>query len=334
MRPPVSSPPLLSVRGLGVQFVGERTAQALSDLSFDVGHGEVLVLLGESGCGKSVTLRTLLRLHAPQRTRVTGQILLDGRDVLELRGRELQHYRGGLVSMVFQEPGLAFDPVYTIGDQIAQAVRAHEGVDRSAARQRALQMLERVQIPQARRRLDAYAHELSGGMRQRAMIALALACKPKLLLADEPTTALDATVQIQILLLLRELQRETGMSVIFVTHDIGAAVEVADRIAVMYAGRIVEENAVADILAAPRHPYTAGLLASTVSAAHRGHVLPTIAGAPPDLAALPPGCAFAARCAAATARCLAQQPALQRHGSTALACWNPAGAVPAPQPTH
>ena len=159
------------------------------------------------------------------------------------------------------------------------------------------------------------------------MIALALACKPKLLLADEPTTALDATVQIQILLLLRELQRETGMSVIFVTHDIGAAVEVADRIAVMYAGRIVEENAVADILSAPRHPYTAGLLASTVSAAHRGQVLPTIAGAPPDLAALPPGCAFAARCEAATARCLAQQPALQRHSSSALACWNPAGAV-------
>ena len=323
------TPPLLAVGGLGVQFVGERTAQALTDLSFDVGHGEVLALLGESGCGKSVTLRTLLRLHAPQHTRITGQIQLDGRDVLALRGRELQHYRGGTVSMVFQEPGLAFDPVYTIGDQIAQGVRAHEGVDRTAARQRALQMLERVQIPQARRRLDAYAHELSGGMRQRAMIALALACKPKLLLADEPTTALDATVQIQILLLLRELQRETGMSVIFVTHDIGAAVEVADRIAVMYAGRIVEENSVADILTAPRHPYSAGLLASTVTAAHRGHVLPTIAGAPPDLAALPTGCAFGARCEAATARCREQQPALQRNGSAALACWNPAGSLQA-----
>jgi len=315
--------PLLSVRGLGVQFVGERTAHALTDLNFDVGSGEVLALLGESGCGKSVTLRTLLRLHAPSRTRVTGQIRVEGRDVLALRGRELQSYRGGVVSMVFQEPGLAFDPVYTIGEQIAQAVRAHEPVDRAGARQRALQMLERVQIPQARRRLDAYAHELSGGMRQRAMIALALACRPKLLLADEPTTALDATVQIQILLLLRELQRETGMSVIFVTHDIGAAVEVADRIAVMYAGRIVEDNSVGEILSAPRHPYSAGLLASTVTTAHRGRVLPTIAGAPPDLACLPRGCAFTARCNASTALCHEQQPPMQREGGSTLSCWNP-----------
>jgi peptide/nickel transport system ATP-binding protein len=318
------TPPLLSVRGLGVQFTGARTATALSDLSFDLGSGEVLALLGESGCGKSVTLRTLLRLHEPRRTRITGQIHVDGQDVLALRGAELQRYRGGVVSMVFQEPGLAFDPVYTIGDQIAQAVRAHDGLTRAAARQRALQMLERVQIPQARRRLDAYAHELSGGMRQRAMIALALACRPRLLLADEPTTALDATVQIQILLLLRELQRETGMSVIFVTHDIGAAIEVADRIAVMYAGRIVEENDVAAIVATPRHPYSAGLLASTVSTAHRGQVLPTIAGAPPDLSALPPGCAFAPRCGHASARCGTGQPALVRSsGPGALACWNP-----------
>ncbi len=323
------TPPLLSVRNLGVQFIGERTAQALTDVSFDVGHGEVLALLGESGCGKSVTLRTLLRLHAPTRTLITGRIELGGSDVLALRGRELQQYRGGAVSMVFQEPGLAFDPVYTIGDQIAQAVRAHEGIGHAAARARALQMLERVQIPQAQRRLDAYVHELSGGMRQRAMIALALACRPRLLLADEPTTALDATVQIQILLLLRELQREFGMSVIFVTHDIGAAVEVADRIAVMYAGRIVEEKAVADILTAPRHPYTVGLLASTVTAAHRGHRLPTIAGAPPDLAALPPGCAFAPRCASASARCREQQPPMQRDGSAAFACWHPENRAPA-----
>jgi peptide/nickel transport system ATP-binding protein len=322
--------PLLSVRGLGVQFVGERTAQALTDLSFDVGSGEVLALLGESGCGKSVTLRTLLRLHAPSRTRITGQIHVEGRDVLTLQGRELQRYRGGVVSMVFQEPGLAFDPVYTIGEQIVQVVRAHEGVDRTAARQRALSMLEKVQIPQARRRLDAYAHELSGGMRQRAMIALALACQPRLLLADEPTTALDATVQIQILLLLRELQRETGMSVIFVTHDIGAAVEVADRIAVMYAGRIVEENSVAGILAAPRHPYSAGLLASSVTAAHRGLVLPTIGGTPPDLAALPSGCAFAARCDAAKPKCHEQQPAPQRDGDATLSCWNPVEPLRAP----
>ena len=315
--------PLLSVRGLGVKFVGDRTVQALTDLSLDLGAGEVLALLGESGCGKSVTLRTLLRLHPPNRTRVTGRIEVDGRDVATLQGRDLQRYRGGVVSMVFQDPGLAFDPVYTIGDQIAQTVRAHEGVDRATARQRALQMLERVQIPQARRRLDAYAHELSGGMRQRAMIALALSCRPRLLLADEPTTALDATVQIQILLLLRELQREAAMSVIFVTHDIGAAVEVADRIAVMYAGRIVEENTVAGIIDAPRHPYSAGLLGATVRAAHRGGALPAIRGGPPDLGSLPRGCAFAQRCDASSAVCGEQQPLVQREGVRALACWNP-----------
>jgi peptide/nickel transport system ATP-binding protein len=317
------SNPLVSVRGLGVRFTGERTVSALSDLDFDLAPGEVLGLLGESGSGKSVTLRTLLRLHTPRTTRVTGRISVDGQDVLALQGRALQRYRGGTVSMVFQEPGLAFDPVYSIGDQIAEAVRAHDGVDRSAARARALEMLERVGIPQARRRLDAYPHELSGGMRQRAMIALALACRPKLLLADEPTTALDATVQIQILLLLRELQRETGMSVIFVTHDIGAAVEVSDRIAVMYAGRIVEEGPVADIVARPAHPYTAGLLASIVGAQQRGRPLPTIGGAPPDLAALPPGCSFAPRCASASKHCLAQRPPIEREGRHALACWHP-----------
>jgi peptide/nickel transport system ATP-binding protein len=225
--------------------------------------------------------------------------------------------------MVFQEPGLAFDPVYTIGAQIAESVRAHDAVDTRAARARALEMLERVQIPQARRRLDAYPHELSGGMRQRAMIALALACRPRLLLADEPTTALDATVQIQILLLLRELQRETGMAMIFVSHDIGAAIEVADRIAVMYAGRIVEENAVAALVGEPMHHYTAGLLASTVGEAERGRPLATIAGAPPDLASLPPGCAFAPRCPAVVARCRSSLPPLGRDGAHALACWRP-----------
>jgi peptide/nickel transport system ATP-binding protein len=231
--------------------------------------------------------------------------------------------RGGVVSMVFQEAGLAFDPVYTIGQQIAQTVQAHEQTDARSARRRALDMLERVQIPQAARRLDAYPHELSGGMKQRAMIALALACGPKLLLADEPTTALDATVQIQILLLLRELQRENAMSVIFVTHDIGAAVEVADRIAVMYAGRMVEDDHVNNIMSAPRHPYAAGLLASTVSTGSRGKPLPTIRGAPPDLSRLPAGCAFAPRCDQARDACLNQAPPVERDPHRALACWFP-----------
>jgi peptide/nickel transport system ATP-binding protein len=315
--------PLLSVRNLGVQFGGARPTTALSGVSFEVAPGEVLGLLGESGSGKSVTLRTLLRLHRPKTTRITGEVMVDGVDALKLEGQALQRYRGGTVSMVFQEPGLAFDPVYSIGDQIIESIRAHESVDRATARARALQMLERVQIPQARRRLDAYPHELSGGMRQRAMIALALACRPKLLLADEPTTALDATVQIQILLLLRELQRETGMSVIFVTHDIGAAVEVADRIAVMYAGRIVEENTVEGIVHRPRHHYSAGLLASTVAESHRGAPLPTIGGSPPDLSIMQLGCAFAPRCDGAKPKCRSERPMLVRSDVAALACWYP-----------
>lgn len=315
--------PLVRVHELSVEFGGHRRASALNQVSFELHAGEVLGLLGESGSGKSVTLRTLLRLNPPHTTRVTGAIEVDGLDVLSLSGRALERYRGGVASMVFQEPGLAFDPVYTIGQQIAECICAHQDIDKPAARMEALRMLERVQIPQARRRLDAYPHELSGGMRQRAMIALALSCKPKLLLADEPTTALDATVQIQILLLLRELQRELGMAVIFVTHDIGAAIEVADRIAVMYAGRIVEDNSVAQMVTAPRHPYSAGLLASTVGHEHRGTPLTVIAGAPPDLARLKAGCSFAPRCTHALAQCRAELPPVTRIGTSRLACWHP-----------
>jgi peptide/nickel transport system ATP-binding protein len=321
------SAPFVSVRNLSVDFCGARPARALSGVSFDLAAGETLCLLGESGSGKSVTLRALLRLHPPGRTRIEGEITVAGQNVLALEGRALENYRGGLVSMVFQEPGLAFDPVYTIGAQIAEAIRAHGPADAREARARALEMLERVQIPQAEKRLDAYPHEMSGGMRQRAMIALALACQPGLLLADEPTTALDATVQIQILLLLRQLQRENGMSVLFVTHDIGAAVEVADRIAVMYAGRIVEQGPVGRIVRAPRHPYTAGLLAATVGAQSRGKSLPAIPGAPPDLARLPDGCGFAPRCSHADARCRKEVPPLESAGDESIACWRPLGQI-------
>jgi peptide/nickel transport system ATP-binding protein len=315
--------PLVSVKDLTVQFTGNRKAKALNEVSFDLAQGEVLGLLGESGSGKSVTLRTLLRLHPERTTQVGGTIEVAGQDVLSLKGRALDQYRGGVASMVFQEPGLAFDPVYTIGQQMVEAIQAHEGVDTQTAQHQALHMLERVQIPQARRRFDAYPHELSGGMRQRAMIALALVCRPKLLLADEPTTALDATVQIQILLLLRELQKETGMSVIFVTHDIGAAVEVADRIAVMYAGRIVEMGDVAQVVRQPMHPYTQGLLASTVSAEDKGKPLMAVPGSPPDLSNLPQGCSFAARCSQASARCQTEVPFTVTTGTSALACWHP-----------
>ena len=317
------TPPLVSVQDLSVQFCGNRTASALNQVSFELGEGEVLGLLGESGSGKSVTLRTLLRLYPERNTRISGHIRVDGRDVLALKGRELELYRGGTVSMVFQEPGLAFDPVYTIGQQITEVIRIHEAIDEKTARRQALNMLDRVQIPQAKQRFDAYPNELSGGMKQRAMIALALACKPKLLLADEPTTALDASVQIQILLLLRELQQETGMSVIFVTHDIGAAVEVADRIAVMYAGRIVEQGPVARIVRQPRHPYTAGLLASSVGMENRGKALLTVPGSPPDMAFLPPGCSFAPRCTRASEQCRREHPSDLSLGNESLACFHP-----------
>ena len=239
---------LVEIRDLNIRFTGERTVHAVNDISLSLGEGEVLGLLGESGSGKSVTLRALMRLLPRKRTQISGTVKVLGRDVLAMNDEELSAFRGQTVSMIFQEPALALDPVYTIGQQIAESVMRHEGKSQKEGMARALEMLEVVRIPSAKRRLDAYPHEMSGGMRQRAMIALALACKPKILLADEPTTALDATVQIQILLLLRELQREFGMSVIFVTHDIGVAIEICDRVAVMYAGQIVEQGRLRDIV--------------------------------------------------------------------------------------
>ncbi|MFY3382574.1 ABC transporter ATP-binding protein [Paracidovorax sp. MALMAid1276] len=301
---------MVELRDLSVTFTGgRRPVRAVSGVSLTVRRGEVVALIGESGSGKSVTLRSLLRLHPERRTQWAGTVKVAGLDVLALSGRALADYRGKVASMIFQEPLLALDPVYTVGAQIVESIRRHEDVSPAEARQRALALFERVRIPSPERRLQAYAHEMSGGMRQRAMIALALACRPQLLLADEPTTALDATVQIQILLLLRELQRDLGLSVIFVTHDIGAAVEVADRIAVMYAGRIVEEGTARDLIRQPRHPYTIALLKSRAHGAMaRGTPLDTIGGAPPDLSALPPGCAFAERCPLATDACRARVP--------------------------
>ena len=302
---------MVSVKDLSVSFTsGRRPVHAVSGVSLDVQRGEVVALIGESGSGKSVTLRTILRLHSEHSTRIHGRVQVAGRDVLAMSQRELTDFRGKVASMIFQEPLLALDPVYSVGAQIVESIHRHESVSAADAQKRALELFQRVRIPSPERRLHAYPHEMSGGMRQRAMIALALACKPQLLLADEPTTALDATVQIQILLLLRELQRDLGLSVVFVTHDIGAAVEVADRIAVMYAGRIVEEGTVREIIRSPRHPYTIALLKSRAHGAMaRGTRLETIAGAPPDLSALPPGCAFAERCGLAIDACRAAQPA-------------------------
>jgi len=303
--------PLVQVRDLQVAFASERGAiHAVNGVDFDLQAKETLCILGESGSGKSVTLRSLMRLHPPKRTTITGTIKLDGVDIVTASENQMSDVRGRLVSMIFQEPMTALDPVFTIGRQIEETIGRHEGVSRRAARARALELLELVQIPSARQRLDAYPHELSGGLRQRAMIAVALAVKPKLLLADEPTTALDATVQIQVLLLLKRLQAELGMGVIFVTHDLGVAGEIADRIAVMYAGKFIEEGTAEDILRRPQHPYVEGLLGATVSGASRGKRLVSIPGAPPNLRTLPQGCAFAPRCSFVIPACRTDVPEL------------------------
>jgi peptide/nickel transport system ATP-binding protein len=300
----------VEVKQLHVTFTGgKKPVHAVSGVDLRVRRGEVVALIGESGSGKSVTLRSLLRLHAEKSTQISGSIRVGDQQVLQLSPSELSRYRGRVASMIFQEPLLALDPVYSLGQQITETIRRHENVTAQEAQQRALALFERVRIPSPERRLQAYPHEMSGGMRQRAMIALSLACQPQLLLADEPTTALDATVQIQILLLLRELQKEMGLSVIFVTHDIGAAVEVADRIAVMYAGRIVEEGPARTLMREPRHPYTRALLQSRADGAlAKGQRLETIAGAPPDLTDLPKGCAFASRCKMAMPECSDTRP--------------------------
>jgi peptide/nickel transport system ATP-binding protein len=288
--------PVLRVDDLTVRFRRRgMDVAAVNGVSFSLARGETLTILGESGSGKSVSLKALMGL-LPDYAQIEGDVWLDGRTVLELPPAELAKLRGSAVSMIFQEPMAALDPVYTIGEQIAETIVQHEGVSRAAAMQRTLDLLDHVKIPSAARRMKNYPHELSGGMRQRAMIALALACSPSVLLADEPTTALDVTVQIQILLLLRQLQEEFGMAIVFVTHDVGAAAEISDRIAVMYAGRFVETATTREIMRSPRHPYTEGLLASTVHGGLRGRALETIPGAPPNLANLPPGCSFAPRC--------------------------------------
>jgi len=314
--------PAVDVENLVVRFhQRDRTIHAVNGVSFRLARGEVLGILGESGSGKTVTLRSLMRL-LPHNCAIAGRVVLDGEDVTAASESRLEELRGNCIAMIFQEPATALDPVFTIGQQISETLVRHQGMTRGEARRRALEWLERVQIPSARRRLDSYPHEMSGGMRQRAMIALALSCNPTVLLADEPTTALDVTVQIQILLLLRELQRELGMAVVFVTHDVGAAVEVSDRLAVMYAGRFVETGAARDVLRKRAHPYTEGLLAANLHGVEPGSRLMTIPGAPPNLAALPSGCSFAPRCAYAMQQCGETMPAPVICGDGHVArCW-------------
>jgi oligopeptide/dipeptide ABC transporter ATP-binding protein len=301
---------LLSVRELTTAFHTERgLVRAVDGISFDVAPGETLAVVGESGCGKSVTALSILRLLAtPPAEVLGGQILFEGRDLLRLEERELRKIRGARISMIFQEPMTSLNPVYSVGSQIVEAIRIHRSASRRAARERAVELLGLVGIPSPAERADAYPHQLSGGMRQRVMIAMALACEPALLIADEPTTALDVTIQAQILDLLRRLQEKLTMSMLFITHDLGVVAEIAHSVVVMYAGRVVESGRVDKLFADPLHPYTRGLLASVppLDASRRPEGKPrrltTIEGVVPSLLELPPGCRFAERCALRASR--------------------------------
>jgi len=300
---------VLEVRNLQTVFPGPvGTIPVVDDVSLHVERGEVLALVGESGCGKSMTAFSLLRL-VPKPGRVArGTVHLDGHDVLALSIPELRAIRGREAAMIFQEPMTSLNPVQTAGVQVVEAIRLHERVSRAAARRRTVELFERVGIPDPDERFDAYPHQLSGGMKQRVMIAMALSSQPKLLIADEPTTALDVTIQAQILELLRELQRETGMAILLITHDLGIVNELADRVAVMYAARLVEEGTREAILGGARHPYTRGLLSSMPALARRGEPLAEIPGTVPAPEDWPPGCRFASRCARAIEICSAEPP--------------------------
>ncbi|TAJ17871.1 MAG: ABC transporter ATP-binding protein [Dehalococcoidia bacterium] len=300
--PCAADTPLLVVRDLTTQFPTRHGwLTAVNHVSYELRAGRVLGVLGESGSGKSAMLRTILGLQ-PKSTRISGEILLDGRDLISMSSSEREDMRGASVSMVFQDPMTALDPVFTVEQQLVETIRRHSTLPRSEAADRALELLQTVQIPSPERRLKAYPFELSGGMRQRVVIAMALVSNPRLLLADEPTTALDVTVQARVLDLFRDLKHRMGMGIIFVTHDLAVVAEIADDIAVMYAGRIVEFGRLDDIVRSPQHPYTRGLLEANIRPGQ--HDRPeAIPGSPPNLANLPPGCSFAPRCHAAEAAC-------------------------------
>jgi len=310
---------VLDVQGLKTSFATEGgEVRAVDDVSFQVRKGRTLGIVGESGCGKSVTSLSIMRLIPTPPGRIAGgRIVYGGRDILSISNEEMRRLRGDEISMIFQEPMTSLNPVFTIGNQICEAIELHQGLSASQARAKAIEMLKLVGIPAAEERIDEYPHQLSGGMRQRVMIAMALSCTPNVLIADEPTTALDVTIQAQILDLLRELQKKLGMAIILITHDLGVVAEMADEVAVMYAGRIVEQGAVRDIFKNPRHPYTRGLLNSIPTLAHdptgkpRKKRLETIPGIVPNLLELPQGCRFQARCTWVGEDCRKAEPELR-----------------------
>ena len=305
---PVRPEPLLAVDGLGVFFSGEGTeVQATRDIAFSVQPGERVGIVGESGCGKTVTGLALLGLLPRANTRIAGSAMFEGENLIGLAPSRLRRVRGRKISMIFQEPMSALDPVFTIGQQIGETIRTHFGASKTEARERAIDALASVGIPSPARVHDSYPHQLSGGMRQRAMIAIALVCEPRLLIADEPTTALDVTIQAQIIDLLLDLSTKSGTALLFITHDLGVIAETCTRMLTMYAGEIVEDSGVDEALVRPRHPYTSGLLRSLPRLSERGAVLPSIAGRVPSLRGMPSGCRFAERCAHRIGSCAESQ---------------------------
>ena len=318
--------PLLSVRGLTTEFSGDRgDVRVLDNVSFDVGRGRIVGLVGESGSGKSMTALSLMGLVPQPQGRVGAQsITLDGTDLSRLGPAAMRAIRGRDIAMVFQEPMTALNPVRRVWEQVGEPLAIHRGMGRRAIRARVLEMFELVGIPEPESRLDAYPHQLSGGLRQRAMIAMGLICEPKLLIADEPTTALDVTTQAQILRLMHDLRERVGTAIILITHDLGVIAEMCDEVNVMYAGQIVEQGDVFDLFERPAHPYTQGLLASIPRATEprAGRRMPSIPGTVPNLAKLPPGCRFSPRCDRVMPACLAGAPALDAVGPGHLArCW-------------
>jgi len=319
-QPAAGGAPILSVKNLTTGFdLGGRFAPAVIDVSFDLRAGETLCLVGESGSGKSLTALSIMRLVQPPGRIAGGQILFRGRDLLTVPEGEMQRIRGAEIGLVFQEPMTALNPVFTIGNQIEETLRVHGRASRRGARQKAIELLDAVSVPEPAKRVRDYPHQLSGGLRQRALIAMALACEPALLIADEPTTALDVTIQAQILDLLRDLQRRLGLALLLITHDLGVVAQMADRVGVMYAGRIVEDAPVRALFADPKHPYTQGLMASMPGPPpgvfpQKGGRLVPIPGTVPPLGALPPGCSFAPRCPKRFEPCPTAHPGVTEMG--------------------
>jgi oligopeptide/dipeptide ABC transporter ATP-binding protein len=317
---------LLEVRNLQTHFPTRAgLVRAVDGVSFYLDRGELLGLVGESGCGKSMTALSVMRLISPPGKIVNGEILFDGKDLLKLSDAEMREMRGDDIAMIFQDPMTSLNPVFTVGDQISEALRLHRKLSKKQARQATIEAMREVAIPDPARRVNDYPHQLSGGMRQRVMIAMALACNPKLLIADEPTTALDVTIQAQILELLDELRKQRELAVLLITHDLGVVAEVADRVAVMYTGRIVEESPVDELFARPKHPYTEGLLRSVPKLTSANVIqkerLETIEGVVPRPTDLPPGCHFAPRCHHRMPRCMAEEiPLYQLDGSVQVRC--------------